>query len=75
MVFYESCFYFSGLFSDICKKKYPIYLTYKNFFEKTEFYLKNKDNIEKYPILMPCAPENIKEGFKLMWVGDKKYFS
>ena len=30
-VLYESCFYFANIYTDI-KKKYPIYITYKNFF-------------------------------------------
>ena len=41
--FYEACFYTENLFSDIgIKKNYPIYFAYKNFFEKTDFYRKNK---------------------------------
>lgn len=41
-LFYENCFYFSSFFSDVGRKKLPILFAYKNFFEKTDFYKKNK---------------------------------
>lgn len=43
-----------NMFFDIgIKKKRPIYSAYKNFFEKTDFFLKNKDIINNYPVLIP----------------------
>ena len=56
-VFYESCFYFANIYTDIAKKKYPIYIAYKNFFEKTDLYKNNKERIEKYSVLMPELPK------------------
>lgn len=52
-LFYENCFYFSCFFDDVCRKKMPIMFAYKNFFERTDFYRKNKDQIEKFKFVIP----------------------
>lgn len=41
-MFYDECFYFTNIFAELGKKKYPTFVIYKNFFEKTEFYNQNK---------------------------------
>ena len=62
------------MFGDIAKRKDPAIFAYKNFFEKTDFYKCNKQRIERYKLMMPEFDENINEGLKSMWVGDKQFF-
>lgn len=52
-MFYEKAFYFTNMFGDIAKKKFPIIFAYKNYFEKTNFYNNNKHRIQKYKLMMP----------------------
>ena len=74
-IFYEACFYCCNLFADIgVKKRRPVFSAFKNFFEKSDFYQKNKSKIESYSVLMPEFNCEINEGLKKMWVGDKRLF-
>jgi hypothetical protein len=52
------------MFKEQVKKKFPILMAYKNFIEQTEFYQKNKEKIDKYPILVPHLNKQLCEGFK-----------
>lgn len=49
------------------------YLMYKQFFESTPFYQKNKGFLEKYKFIIPDAPTTVNQLINKMWQGDPKY--
>lgn len=75
-IFYDHCFYFQNFYRDIgVKKRFPVYFAYKNFFEKSDFFLQHSEKLQSYSIIMPELNHEINEGLKKMWQGDQCYLN
>lgn len=74
-IFYENCFYFVNMLTVKSESKGEIAKKYVGFFENTEFYLKNKENLEQYKVFVHEFDAETEDLLGKMWVGDKKYLA
>lgn len=71
---YEKCFYFVNMLTVKCQPHGLIASEYVKFYEQTEFFVKNKEFLNKYKIFIEEMGSMNPLIYK-MWIGDKNFLN
>ena len=72
-VFYETCFYICGFYQEFIVNHlyYKHFLTFKKYFEKLDFFAKNKNRIEEKYLFLEFNNEKMNSEIEAAWRGPK----
>lgn len=70
-VFYEICFYIDGFYKELIEKNSEYYglIRFKNVFEKHEFFVKNKQKIQKNLLFFEFNAPALNSMVSKLWKG------